>query len=318
MTKGFTTMSFQYPAVSVVIPTKDRPALLLRAISSSLSQIEVSVEVVVVIDGKDDGSVSSLVSREFPGVKVISLGRSMGSNAARMAGVVESRYDYIAFLDDDDTWVPRKLEQQLRLWRESGCDTNAIVSCRVFAKSPLSEVVWPRLIYQKGSPICDYLFVRKSIRRGEALVQTSTLLTHKEVLLKAPFATALKMHQDWQFLIDAQIAGVAILMHPEPLVTWFIEENRRQTAPDWKFSLSWMGANAAHFSDRARMGFVCGLVAPCAAQGKFLDRFRVFPRMFDNGWPTPVEFMLFVISICVPHSFRKLGRALIARIPRVP
>jgi hypothetical protein len=96
------------PAVSVVVPTHDRPDLLVRAVRSALAQTVSDLEVVVV----DDGSTVA-VQVDDDRVRVLRHDAPRGAPAARNTGVAASRGDLIAFLDDDDEWLPDKLARQL-------------------------------------------------------------------------------------------------------------------------------------------------------------------------------------------------------------
>jgi glycosyltransferase involved in cell wall biosynthesis len=88
------------PVVSVVIPTRGRGAYLAVTLDSLLEQRgKIEHEILVVVDGSDDASAQVVAQR--PGVQHIGLSDRPGLNAARNAGVSESRAPLIAFVDDD-------------------------------------------------------------------------------------------------------------------------------------------------------------------------------------------------------------------------
>lgn len=89
---------------SVVIPTKDRPVLLQSAIASVLNQHEQDFEIIVVNDGHE--------SVAIPQDRRLTVIRSDGEGvaAARNAGIAAARGDYLAFLDDDDLYMPSRLD----------------------------------------------------------------------------------------------------------------------------------------------------------------------------------------------------------------
>jgi glycosyltransferase involved in cell wall biosynthesis len=109
------------PAVTVIIPTRDRWSLATRAARCALEQRDVPTEVIVV----DDGSVER-APREGPlsdeRVRVVRHSIPQGLGAARNRGVAEARTDWVAFLDDDDLWAPEKLRSQLRVARDTGAE----------------------------------------------------------------------------------------------------------------------------------------------------------------------------------------------------
>ena len=104
------------PLVSVVIPTHDRLPLLREAVESVRVQSFTDWELVVVDDGSTDGTEAFLdaLANEDMRVRPLAMPHSGSATVARSAGVSASRGEWIAFLDSDDLWVPRKLEVQLR------------------------------------------------------------------------------------------------------------------------------------------------------------------------------------------------------------
>jgi len=99
------------PRVSAVIPTRNRRALLTRALSSIEAQHFRDFEIIVVDDGSTDGTSSWL--RTNRAVSLIEAGCSRGAAAARNRGVERARGEIVAFLDDDDVWHPSYLEKQV-------------------------------------------------------------------------------------------------------------------------------------------------------------------------------------------------------------
>lgn len=95
--------------ISVVIPSFNRRHTLQRALQSVFEQSSVVDEVILVDDGSSDGS-AEMVARAFPTVKLIRQ-PNLGVSAARNRGIEAARYDWIALLDSDDSWLPAKIEK---------------------------------------------------------------------------------------------------------------------------------------------------------------------------------------------------------------
>jgi glycosyltransferase involved in cell wall biosynthesis len=109
--------------VSVVIPTRNRWNLLSkRALRSALAQEGVEHEVIVVDDGSTDGTPARLAEVGDARLRVVQQGSSGGVARARNAGIEVARGEWIAFLDDDDSWAPHKLRTQLDAVRAAGAD----------------------------------------------------------------------------------------------------------------------------------------------------------------------------------------------------
>ncbi len=123
------------PRVSVVIPTFNRQQQLSVALDSVLQQTRPVDEIVVVDDGSTDGTQAMLeeyVHRHTDvSIRVICQ-VNQGPSAARNAGIQAASGDLIAFLDDDDIWLPKKTELQLSVFLSDpqldllGCASNII------------------------------------------------------------------------------------------------------------------------------------------------------------------------------------------------
>jgi glycosyltransferase involved in cell wall biosynthesis len=109
-------MATSTPLISVIIPTRDRAALLWEAIKSvvAVRREGFELEIIVVDDGSTDETAN--VVRSYP-ITYLHTDRQ-GASAARNVGMLAARGDYIAFLDDDDVWLPNNLAPQLLLFEE--------------------------------------------------------------------------------------------------------------------------------------------------------------------------------------------------------
>lgn len=102
-------------SVSAVITTHNRKDLLCYAIRSVLSQTYKNIECIVVDDASTDGTREYCESLSEITYIPIEQKDSKGGNYARNVGVESSHGEYIAFLDDDDEWLPDKIEKQMNL-----------------------------------------------------------------------------------------------------------------------------------------------------------------------------------------------------------
>jgi hypothetical protein len=201
--------------VSVVIPTIGRDELR-RAVESALDQT-VSVEVIVVVDRLDRFGqvVNDLGNLE---VKVIQNPRK-GAPAARNVGAEQATGDFIAFLDDDDHWLPQKLELQLSQIGDK--KDNFISVCGTYftrADGGLDKDV-RREFRGNPSSLGMYLLKRKWPWIGNALFCTSTLLLDKKTFMATPWDEDLPCCQDVDLFIRlSQTPGLQIFQHRKPLV----------------------------------------------------------------------------------------------------
>lgn len=103
------------PCISVIIPTYNRCWILKEALESVLSQEYKDFEIIVVDDGSNDAT-AALLSSYGDRITTIYQDNS-GVSAARNAGILMAKGNYIAFLDSDDTWLPQKLSCQIDFFR---------------------------------------------------------------------------------------------------------------------------------------------------------------------------------------------------------
>ena len=133
------------PLVSVVIPTRDRADLLEAALESVMAQDGIGSEFEIEILVIDDGSVDRTpdLVRAYPEVHYYRGEESRGTSAARNRGVTEASGRYIAFLDDDDTWLPWKLRRQVAVLERDA--QIGLVYGQEIKRGDETITVWPDL-----------------------------------------------------------------------------------------------------------------------------------------------------------------------------
>ena len=110
------------PKVSVIVPTHNRADLLPRAVDSVLAQTYGSYEMVIVDDCSADNTQDVIAGFSDPRIRSFRHDRNRGQSAAINTGIAHARGEYIGFLDDDDEWLPTKLEGQVALLEASSPD----------------------------------------------------------------------------------------------------------------------------------------------------------------------------------------------------
>jgi glycosyltransferase involved in cell wall biosynthesis len=299
------------PLISVVIPTLGRPKLLLGAIASVLAQTYQVLEIFVVVDGPDQETCTLLSAVTDPRLFVLINDRSLTAAGARNRGVSASTGAWIAFLDDDDTWMPEKLERQLAFAVAHGAD---FVSCLSRVVTPYATYVWPERIYDPSQPIDEYMFDRETLFAGSSFMQTSSYLIKRDAYARGPFRTDTP-HDDWDFLLrQVNQFGVMILTLPEILVTVYAEEQRVSLSGQgaWRDSLAWLETSRPLMTRRAYSGFCLCVIGPRAAQERDPRAFfRLLGDAFRRGSPRLRHLALFLMFWAVPQRWRRRLRALL-------
>ncbi len=301
--------------VSVVIPTHDRPQLVKRAVNSVRAQTLQELEIIVVIDGEDRVTVNTLEAISDERLQIVQLLESKGGGAARNAGVNQAQGEWIAFLDDDDEWLPTKLEQQLEM-AISASVTHPIISCYLIARTPKGEFIYPKRLPTANEHLSEYLLTRKGFYFGEGLIQTSTIFTSTKLLQQVPFNEDLPKHQDWDWILRANLLPeVEISFVPQSLAIWYLWEQRESTSSksNWQNSLTWINANRHLVTPKAYSSFLITQVAPQAA---YESQWQLFCRLlrdaFRFGKPKPKDLYLYLGMWLIPKQIRRSLKALIA------
>ena len=156
--------------ISVIVPTYNRVHQLPRALDSILCQSCSPKEIIVVDDGSTDET-SALMTSEYPEIVFIQQ-QNAGVSSARNVGIKRASGDWIAFLDSDDEWLPKKLEIQMKALYKNPeikiCHTNEIWirnGKRVNPKKKHGK--FGGWIFQKCLPLCcispSSVIIHKSI-----------------------------------------------------------------------------------------------------------------------------------------------------------
>ena len=112
--------TFYNPLVTVVIPTYNRGALVQQAIASVIAQTYRNWELIIVDDGSDDGTREAIITMNDPRIKLLTIPHIGNIALLRNIGVEDGSGEWLAFLDSDDIWIPRKLEIQLFFLLQEG------------------------------------------------------------------------------------------------------------------------------------------------------------------------------------------------------
>lgn len=307
-------MAYDNPLVTVVIPTYKRDQLVLRAVKSALTQTLNAIEVIVVMDGPDEATLQMLETIRDLRLQVRTLSQHGGASDARNAGVTEARGRWIAFLDDDDEWLPQKLEVQLKTAQQSH-HPYPIITCRLVARTESEQFIWPRKFLRDNEALSEYLFCLKSLTApffGGGLIQTSTIFTAKELLQRVPFTSGLLRNQDTDWLLRAAVLeGVSVEFVPErvPLVIWHIEENRRRICTnmnDWHSFFLWAQANRHLMTPHAYASCLMTTISGVAARAGEWKAFGLLLwKAYRRGKPTIVDLFAYFIIWLIPQNIRR-------------
>lgn len=186
------------PVVSIVIPTHNRAALVVRAIRSIQCQTYPHLEIIVVDDGSTDNTRAVVEDLKDKRIRYVRHPTNRGASAARNTGIRVAAGAFIAFLDSDVEWEPQTVTHQLKLLERYDavlCTSPGATSNRYRRKERI--------------PLED-------LRKGRFIAAgTSALMARAAPLKDTPFDESLWFAEDWDVVIRlAQKYSVGYLNEP--------------------------------------------------------------------------------------------------------
>lgn len=172
----------QSPLVSIIIPTYNRAAYLKLTLESIACQTYQNYEVWVIDDGSPNNE-AEIICQQFLKVNYIKISNSGGPAKPRNIGIENAKGKYLAFVDDDDLWLPEKLETQVN-FLESNDDFGLVHGCCQVIDEKGNLV--NEIIGRPGSPDVKHGDVRMRMM-GNWTVMMPTSFIRKEVVDKVGY-----------------------------------------------------------------------------------------------------------------------------------
>lgn len=189
------------PLVSVVLPVYNGERYLSAALKSIFAQDYPNFEVIVVDDGSSDASAA--IAKSFSGVRYI-YQRNQGVACARNAGILASKGEFIAFIDQDDLWTPNKLSVQMQYFLDDQEIEYVLSNKRSFLEEGRSKPGWVK----------DFLLKDKTIG-----FLPGTLVARKSLFEKIGlFSPAYETASDTDWFFRANDAGIKKAISPQVLL----------------------------------------------------------------------------------------------------
>jgi teichuronic acid biosynthesis glycosyltransferase TuaG len=270
--------------VSVVIAYFNREQYIDQTIQSVLAQTLRPLEIIIVDDCSRESS-RRYLERWAEICKIVDLPSNTGRpGAVRNEGVRHARGRFIAFLDDDDIWLPHKLEVQRR-YMEQHPECAILYSALWAFSDNKPDVLWK----------CDW---PPPLTLAQALtydynVLPSTMLVRTEVIRKlGGFDPRFAGSEDHELKIRCCAAGYRIESNPEPLVRLRREEHASLTGRRWlmystDIKLCWKH-KALYYRVYGLRGFVSFLLAAlhlASRRTRYLDgAVRLLLRLIKVKW----------------------------------
>ena len=277
------------PAVSIIVPTFNRLEFLPAAVESAFAQTFTDWELIVADDGSGGDTISYLRSLEDrPRVRVLWLAHSGKPSVARNAALNAARGEFVAFLDSDDVWLPRKLATQMdRLERRPECRWSYTRFAQVDAAGH------PRVAANLRSFPAPCGWILEKLLKEETVIALPSVLVSRELLQQlGGFDEELAMCEDddlWLRLAAAsEIDGVdealtLVRRHGQhsgsDITAW--QDRRRVFA---KALRAGAGTQHKYLLSRLRAEMSAGLAKSQAAAGKRLHVLGTLCTSVPYSW----------------------------------
>jgi glycosyltransferase involved in cell wall biosynthesis len=250
--------------VSAIIPTRNRPELLERAIRSVLAQTFEDFEVIVVIDGPDAVTRPDILRAMSRRIQVVSLAQNVGLAEARNEGIRRARGRWIALLDDDDEWLPEKLGFQVAA-AEKLEGEYIFVPCKFIEKTLTLERVMPTKLPRTAHNFSEYIYCERGY------LQPSMFFMSRALCMEVPFTKGLRHVEDSDWLLRAmRHPGIKLGGVDRALSIYYnykSGERESETTP-WEKPLKWAVENHALFTRRAFPFYVARIAVNAKQAGE--------------------------------------------------
>jgi len=207
------------PLVSVIIPTRNRAAMLQEALTSVLGQELEEFEIIVIDDGSSQAAADLAQTILDPRIRWLSQERR-GRSTARNRGMAEARGRYIALLDDDDLYLPGKLSSQTR-FLESHAPIDLVASGTSIDHLGLGRLLTARPWLTHPKPTLTALL-------GGCRIHTCGIMFRRAFLQRMDpwFDPALALAEDLDFYLRAAAAGARMAWLPEIVAQYRLHADR--------------------------------------------------------------------------------------------
>lgn len=294
-------------SVSVVIPTYKRHDEVIQAIRSALAQTLAPMEVLVVNDGPDLEKGRLIAALGDERVYFHEAPRRGNASATRNFGIHQAKGNWIALLDDDDIWLPHKLEVQFAAL-ERVAVSSAILAGR--------EAVYHngRHLYDRPRKPVPLIPVDQLLFCGFAGVNTSTLVAPTTVFKQYLFNEEFEVQEDMSWMLHAGHQLPVIVADEIVAVRHMHPGEGLSRSGGADFSRTWYELHYHLMSQQARAGFVSELLCKQAAYDRNLYILPwIVAELRRQNRLTLSAIVRMIRPWVIPHRVRTLIRRILSR-----
>jgi glycosyltransferase involved in cell wall biosynthesis len=290
------------PRVTVIIPTHNRAHLLGRAIRSVLSQTFVDFELLVVDDASADATHEVVEGFHDSRIRYIRHETNGGESESRNTGVRNAQSEYIAYLDDDDEWLPEKLEKQVAVLDRCPSATGLVFTAMNYVELGTGRKLYRPTPFHRG-------FVLEHLLEANFLAGPTALVRMECFRAVGMYDPRIRFAPDWEMWIR-MARRFEFEVIPEPLYNYSIHPN--QLTANYKVQIEgfqkiielhedlFLQYPKAYANQLTKLGilyYLCG--NPKLARAFFQKALRHYPLHFR-------AYKLWLLSFLSEDYFRRL------------
>jgi len=242
---------------SVIIPCFNSYGTISSTLDSLVNQTYADFEVILIDDASDDYlELLSIIENYNNLLKIVVLRNNINKNGAysRNQGILKSNGDYVAFLDSDDSWVPKRLEMALETINKIKYNRFVIYGRFELIGRYSTGALLPIRGIRKNELVSEYVF------SASQQMQTSTFVCPVDVAKEVLFDETLSRHQDSDFMMRAQEKGVDIIFENSKCAHYhFTVDNLKSRILagriNSEYCYSWLERKNKYFSMSSKAGY---------------------------------------------------------------
>ncbi|QPM92551.1 glycosyltransferase family 2 protein [Pseudooceanicola algae] len=303
------------PLFSVVIPAYNRADRIAPVLKAVADQDFADFECLVVDDGSKDGALLEQVVTDLGDPRFVYIHQENGGACkARNTGFDAARGAYIALLDSDDIFLPRKLAVCAETLKAHPSKDVLIYSRMIVDRGVEKQWVKPPRGLAEGERVDEYLMCTAG------WIQSSTMVLPTDLARRVRFDEALPSSQDTDFAIRVANAGAEVVFIEEPLIilddvfsdTRVSKQGKYQPLLDWIETM-----RGTHISDRAYWAYRGWQCARVASYSNRLLAIRLYLASALRGVYPFKQAMVIAAQVLIPRrAYQKIATRLVALFGR--
>jgi succinoglycan biosynthesis protein ExoO len=206
---------FIKPKVSIITPAYNTSKYVEKAIKSALAQVEQNIEVIVVDDASTDNTVEVVNSFSDPRIKLLVNESNQGPSYSRNRALKEAKGEWVALLDSDDWYAPKRLERLLQVAEKENAD---LIADDLYLILEGEDTPWSITFFEKNGIKLDKPkqidlidFVERYLSITKPLIRLNFLVEHN-----LEFNESLKYEEDFVLFFSCLLNGCRFIILPEP------------------------------------------------------------------------------------------------------